>query len=217
MIKYCMENLHRPKSDILRLGIRKVYEEIKGTAGKQAVLEQRSPSGSHSSFSHYFAEANQRRPPYSERLFSFFLGYGVFSSVRSSRQSTLTPWNLDTSISRRSGIWTSPRSQLLYTRWLHPKYSAICVCVKSLSSLKFLILGYIIFHPYIKIVHKAAVCTFLAEIPLNFISDIPLLSEQSGTNLRTRPTSFLLKRLPPLSCVLLCLFLLGQLYQKRPG
>lgn len=29
MIKYCMENSDMSKSDILRLGIRKVYEEIK--------------------------------------------------------------------------------------------------------------------------------------------------------------------------------------------
>lgn len=29
MIKYCMENSDLSKSDILRLGIRKVYEEIK--------------------------------------------------------------------------------------------------------------------------------------------------------------------------------------------
>ncbi len=29
MIKYCMENSDMSKSDILRLGIRKVYEDVK--------------------------------------------------------------------------------------------------------------------------------------------------------------------------------------------
>ncbi len=35
MIKYCMDNSDMSKSEILRLGIRKVYEEIKNSSRKE--------------------------------------------------------------------------------------------------------------------------------------------------------------------------------------
>ncbi len=35
MIQYCMENFNMSKSEILRLGIRKVYEEVKNNKQKK--------------------------------------------------------------------------------------------------------------------------------------------------------------------------------------